>query len=386
MSASHTEPTILRWLRAKQVAGLPDQVVLGPSYYHRDVVHHPRGCIYTIEDPNTAVYGAPDEEFLCGCVVADSCAGTTDKEFFRVLRQLVFAESCLIRALDPSTYDKRRSFTSFVSLALRHHRWYAAATSAYPDLLGPAPLRAAGAELERIRQDLVQRWDAAEADHPLDEATIRADAIRWAVRDLVSGELLPELAHIGLPAFNACSQLVYQWLSKPVERDLLEEFYTEAGDALRDAMRRPESRGFSLRLLDRFTTRVKCLSDRDELVACHIGSPTADPFETSHGPRSLLVFHGLRARGDSMAFGEYPDVVVEWLTRPNPAAFRAIVTTTAPGGAVVPICESVLTEQHQWEIALALWNDSFVGVGSRDTEDPGPYRDQRTAILAAASL
>lgn len=385
MSASHTEPTILRWLRAKQVAGLPDRVVDGPSYYRHDVLHHPRGCIYTVDDQRTAVYGAPDEAFLCGCVVVDACGGMTDKEFFKVLRQLVLAESCLIRALDPTTYDKSGSFTSFVSLALRHHRWYAGANSPYPDLLGRAPMLADSTELEKLRRDLVARWDVAEADHPLDEAVIRADAMRWAVRDLVSGELWPELAHIGLAAFNACNQLVYQWLSKPVERSLLEEFYSDAGDALRAAIGRPEGRGFSMRLLDRFTTRVKCLIDRDALVACHVGSPSTDPFETTHGPRSLLVFHGLRARGSSVAFGEYPDAVVEWLTQRDPMASR-VAPTAPPGGVVIPICQSPLLEQHQWEIALALWEDSFVGVDPRNPEDPGPYRDQRNAILAAASL
>jgi hypothetical protein len=164
---------------------------------------------------------------------------------------------------------------------------------------------------------------------------------------------------------------------------LQDVFHGHAGDELRLLIDRFEGGGFTLSLLDEISREVTSLRLQNELVACHIGSPDLEPFSNADGARGLLIFGGLRARADSTALGEYPKVVADFLQQQKNTSRRDSRPTS--GGSVSCICVSPLTADHQWEIALSLWNDSFSGQRD-DSEDPGPYRDQCTAIHAAANL
>jgi hypothetical protein len=164
---------------------------------------------------------------------------------------------------------------------------------------------------------------------------------------------------------------------------LQDVFHGHDGYELRLLIDRFDGGGFTLPLLDEISSEVTSLRLQNELVACHVGSPDLEPFSDADGARSLLIFGGLRAKADSTALGEYPSVVAEFLQQQKNISRRDSRPTS--GGSVSRICVSPLTEDHQWEIALSLWNDSFSDQRGAD-DDPGPYRDQRTAIHAAANL
>lgn len=380
MTVSLPEPTILRWLRNHQVVGLPDRVGPGPAFHVSPVVHHPDGCHYIVST-KAPVYGAPDENFLCGCVVRDVCKDFDINQFFAVVRKLVVGEEYLARALDPSTYSRDQHFASFIPLALRHHRYHAARYTKWGGLLTGGSLFADCPELEKLRLSQVRAWDDAELQYALDMPTMTTDAISYAVREIVIARLWRR--PLLLPVLGTLTQLVSCWLAGPASGTLHDAFYSQEGDELRQLIKRFDGGGFTLALLDEITVEVESLRLQDELVACHVGSPDLAPFSDTDGARGLLVFGGLRARADSVALGEYPQVVAEFLEERKSSNHRDTQPTS--GGSVSRICTSPLTEDHQWEIALSLWNDSF-SAHRDDTEDPGPYRDQRTAIYAAAAL
>lgn len=385
MPADTTEPMVLQWLRARQVPNLPDHVVTEQHDQFRRVAHHPSGCVTTVAEP--AAYAAPDG-CLCQCVVAALLGDYPAKDFFKTIRELVGATDALNEALT-CVHAENNEFPTFRAAMLRHHRHYLCRWTPQRLMLDLGDVLVDCPALEAIRKGVASDWSQAEKAHPFDHDAYIDDVARFAVREILRHRGWRELNKISLHLMAARSNLVDHWLSERNGQSLYETFLTDAGDAMRYQLSRPENRDYRLADLDRLEVDATYLLKQRDMIACHVGSSGMDPFATDQGPRSLLIYNGLRAYSvkGGTAMGEYPAVLVEWFQCKHEEKKRERFHSPASGGVVVPICESVLTEDYQWETALRLWEESFADSPSRDPdEDPGPFRDQRTAIMAASAL
>lgn len=381
MDTTPTRPSIIDWLESHGLPGLPEEYLCTTTARGAVAYHHPDGCIYATEDGAPAYTEGPRLQ-LCGCVVKDTVGGERATEFFRIVRALIKVEFLLDRALDGAGYDVRGEFPQLTALAVRHHRYYAERQSSWPALLAATPLFTELPAAEALRLRVAAAWNAVEAEHPLDRDALRSETIRYSVRRSLSTAVHRSAIHMGLAVHNSLQQLAWDWLSKPVNGTLLEEYYSEAGDELRtlvvDAVK---GSGFTLGLIDELDRIAAELLARDTPTACHVGSPDMNVFEEERDARSLLIWSGLKARAGSVALAEYPAIVAEVLAGEQKRE-RLRLHTSLSGGLISVICDDPGLEPHQWEIALTLWEDSF----ENDETNPGPYRDQRTAILAAAEL
>ena len=381
METITSKPSILDWLTTHGLRGLPT------DYSYRTEngfvsAHHRDGCVYESAASRPS-YGASGEASLCGCVVSDAVGEYPVAEFFRIVRALVSVEQLLTAALDRCGYNVIGQFPQLTALAIRHHRYRGARHTPWPELLSASTLFVDCPAAETIRKRIIALWDAAEAAHPVDEQVLREEIIRYVVRQESARRAFTEFTVLGLPVSNALQEMIWGWLSAPLVTTLLEEFYSERGDVLRSLVVDPiNGSGFTLALIDDLDAFVGMLMSDDASWACHVGSPNLDVFDTEQGPRPLIIWYGLRAVQGSVAFGDYPFVVSRWLAEDQGRNTRRFADKRLAGGRVVPICENPGLEPHQWETAIALWDDSF----ANDTSDPGLYRNQEAAILAASAL
>jgi hypothetical protein len=310
-------------------------------------------------------------------------------EFFKIVRELREAESRLAHALDPTSYSENNAFPGFIGLAVRHHRHYL--HQAYvirPGLLGGEEFCRGSAELETIRRGVASLWDRAELAHPVNPEEIREHSIRYCTRALLIKYLWKNYGNaMSLPVVSALNTLLWDWATEGAKEDLWQVFDSDRGDGVRHALKHCIVRGFKFRMFNEFVNEVRwhqAVSLNSELVACHIGSPNLHPFGAANGPRSLLIRHGIMAEKDVVAWGQYPHVVAEWVISTNQnSGDRGILDESGVGGQVSRIGDvpTGVDESFKWELALTLWNDSFAA-----GEDAGPYRDQLTALQAAAVL
>jgi len=375
-----SRPPVLDWLEHHGLRGLPETSRLDTSATGRVVVHRPDGCSYANSLNRGPAYGNPSEAFVCGCFVEDIVGDMTVEGFFRALRVLVDGERLLERSLDGG-YAVEEGFPQLAALAVRHHRWYAARRTPWPGLFDAGALFASCPALEEIRKGIVAAWDAAQTAHPVDTDALREEVVRYVVREEVAHHAFKRFNALGLQVSNALQQLIWRWLSRPTSTTLLDEFYSERGDVLRKLAGDPVAgSGFSLGLIDDLDAHAARLIAHSTPTACCVSSPDIEVPDIGQGPRPLIVWSGLKTRSGSVAFGEHPLVVSEWLVRQQERPDR--FARREPGVRVTPICASPGLEPYQWDTAITLWTDSL----TTDAQDPGPYRDQATAIHAAATL
>jgi len=377
-----TSPSILDWLTARNFQGLPGNLRTLTDDYGHTCLHHPDGCLHGAGRDRRPVLRAQGQPAVCACVLRDAL-GTADRDELAVAVDTIAAlrrqEETLADALQADRFARTAEFPAFTALAVRHHRWYAGRT-----VNGTGPRRQDDPAIARLRAAVATLWDAAEAEHPLDEEELRENAVRYVVREATWRRVIREARAIGcgLDVHNGLMAMLTRWFSRPMTGTLAQEYYSPESESFRRTVAQVRNRAFGFDVIDGIDDFVRRLVTNRETVTCHVGSPDLHPFSTEQGPRSLLVWHGLRVRGDNVAFATYPEPVAAWLADSGTERGRGFAITATGGGIVVPVAPGVDLAPHQWETAMALWEDSF----DRNEDDPGPYRDQRTAILAAADL
>lgn len=374
------------WLTRRGLPGLPVEPRREITPRGENVLHHPDGCPYDAVAARAVQRPGPEgTPSICGCLFGDILAGADEREFLAALSALFHVESLFQRATNEDPYLLNDAFPQLRRLVLRHHRWYA--EDSYPSrgLLNGERLANFPA-LAAVANDLGREWDEALTANRHDRAALDEEIVRYATRQLMSLVVLRRTVGLRLPLMNALQNLVWSWLARPVTGTLVDEYFSANGEETRLLAVDPIiGSGFSLGLLDEFDTEAARMLGRSAVMACHLGGPGTRVLETHEGLRPILVWDGIRAQAGSVGFGEYPQILCEWFASQAEQRKRDTVrhaATALPGGAVVPVCESPGLDDQQWETALVLWNESF----DDDKDDPGPYRDQATAIRAAASL
>jgi len=390
-----TQPThesLYEWLQRRGFPGLPAEPRQETSPRGEEVLHHPDGCHHGEDTAHWAERPGPEgTPRLCGCLFKDSLDATAgqeflnEQEFLNKLGALHHMESVFQRSVREDPYGLGDGFPQLRGLVTRHHRWYAEKAyrnrNVIKDARGRANMHPA---LKQVGEDLVGEWDAVIAANQPEETLLNEEIVRYTVRHLMSRIVLRKTLGLHLPLMNALQDIVWKWLSKPVTTTLIEEYFSERGDTLRKHACDPLiGSHFRMGLLDEIDEETRQLLARDTLMACHLGGPDTTVFETEEGLRPVIIWNGIRALRGSFGLGEYPQVACEWFSRQDEERKRnSLVRTSTPGGAVIPICENPGLDPHQWETALVLWDESF----ANSKDDPGPYRDQKTAIHAAATL
>jgi hypothetical protein len=286
-----------------------------------------------------------------------------------------------VRDLDP--YELKGCFPQLHRLSLHHHWHYTGRGYSGGRVFGPGSQIEKHLELAMIRDSIVNDWNTALDTHPVDDDALREEIVRYSTRHFMARFTLEATTGLNLSTMNAVQGLVWAWLSRPVTGSLLDEYYSERGSTLRKlAIDVSTGSSFRLRTLNIIETEARRLLARNELLACHVGSPDLKALELNEGPVPLIIWHGLRARRNSVGFGEYPHVFYDYWTEIIANRRGEWIRDISSGATLIPVCESPSLEPHQWEIAITLWDDSFTG----NENDPGPYRDQKAAIHAAARL
>jgi len=359
------------------------------------VLHRTDQCVYRDNNRAQLYYEHVDEArpaYLCSCMFAAGAENPGDFEFSRILYVLRRYYESLDTSLLPDRYGSDADFPAFKALAVRYHR----------DMVGKmgfagVPLQSSITEhrldprLEGIRRKLCERWDRAEEDHPLNPAQVAENSMRYAARYFVWKRLNQvESRNVPYAMHNHLNALVGKWLARPVTTSLLDEFFAPHAAALREDSRKVTTPSFSTDTLRSLDSEWAVQMLQTTMVACHIGSPTMEAFNACKGPRPLLLWYGIRARGQQVAWGEYPGLVLKWLQASgedlDPQGFEC----TKPGGLVSPICENPGLDSVQWSLALKLWEESFAsaanGVTNQEPTTQSPFRDQKVAIDAARHM
>jgi len=385
LDIEQTHESLYEWLQRRGLPGLPAEPRHEISPHGEHILHHPDGCHHGTEterlDRRTGPEGTPS---VCGCLFKDSLQGTTEKEFLRQIGALKDVESVFQRSAYQDPYRLNGAFPQLRRLITRHHRQNVANTYQGRDILDGAGRPTACHALGQVREHLSREWDAFLAVNQTDRVLLNEEIVRYAVRHLMGRIVLRKTAGLQLPLMNALQDIVWQWLSRPITTTLAEEYFSERGDTLRKHACHPLTGShFRMKLLDELEEETRQMLGRSAMMACHLGGPDTKVFETEEGLRPVIIWNGIRAKRNSTGLGEYPQIVCEWFNQQDDERKRnSLVRTPPPGGAVIPICESPGLDQLQWETALVLWDESF----NNGKDDPGPYRDQATAIIAAANL
>jgi len=386
LDTEQTHESLYEWLKRRGLPGLPAEPRHQTSAQGEGVLHHPNGCHY--QEWSDLMYaerrpGPEGTPGVCGCLFRDSLQGTTEKEFLRQLGPLMDLESVFQRSVHQDPYRLNGAFPQLRALTVHHHRRYAENGYLSRGILD-GTCRTTPPALRQVGEHLAREWDAAITANPLDQALLNEEIVRYAVRYLMSRTVLEKTAGLQLPLMNALQDIVWQWLSRPLDGTLLEEYFSERGDTLRKHACHPLTGSrFRMKLLDELQEDARAMFGRDTMVACHLGGPETKVFEVDEGIRPVIVWNGIRAKRNdrSTGLGEYPQIVCEWFSRQDTERKQKSMHAP-PGGAVIPICNSPGLDQLQWETALLLWDESF----NNGKDDPGPYRSQKTAIITAANL
>lgn len=382
-----TEPkheSLYEWLQRRGLPGLPAEPLHETSPNGESVLHHPNGCHHDSDAARGARRAGPEgTPRVCGCLFQDALQGTTETEFLSEMLTLSYVENVFHLAVQQGPYNLGDTFPQLRALVLRHHRWYAEHSYQSRGILNADGRVVACPALKQVGEHLVREWDATMTTDQPDEALLAEETVRYAVRYMMSRVVLRKTVGLPLPIMNALQDIVWQWLSRPVNTTLVDEYFSARGDNLRKHVCDPLlGSHFRMRLLEEIEEDARRMLGRDVMMACHLGGPDTKVFETDEGLRPIIIWNGIRARRGSTGLGEYPQIVCEWFAQQNEERKRSLVKHTSPGGTVVPICENPGLNPQQWETAITLWEDSFAA----GKDDPGPYRDQETAILAAANL
>lgn len=373
--------SFVEWLRKRELPGLPGEFRYETLPDGELLLHHPDSCPEPGSKPPPATRRGPvGEPGVCDCVFKDAVADLVPGRFRAMVAKLFHIEETFDRARRGEGYRLGDEFPQLIALILRHHRQHVVDSYHYRDLFGgegglPVAITA-------VRDGILDDWDAAIAATPVDDKALREEKIRYAARYRMARVVWEHTAGVcQLGAMNAIQKLVWDWLSKPLDGTLVDEYFSERGETLRRHACSPLlGSNFRMQTLDDIEKTARAMLAQDTMLACHIGSYAMEPFDTSEGPRAAIIWDGIRARLGSVAFGEYPEIVCAWLKDLDTLRKQNFVSPPAPGGVVLPVCENPGLDAHQWDTALTLWNDSF------DSDDPGPYRDQRNAMHAAMHL
>lgn len=382
-TATNHQP-LLEWLEQRGFPGLPAEPLQETISDGATVLHHPSGCVEDLDGGWRPVKtGGPTETWACSCVFRDVLGGITAKEFIAFTHELLDIEDALTTCLDTDPYTLGDGFPQLQRLALRHHRQLAEAGPRNQRVLVPGSRIEACPGLTLVRDGVVGKWDAALLAHPVDETLLAAEILRYAARYLMSRVTLRATAGLRLPVMNAVQNLVWMWLGRPLTGGLLDEYYSERGDLLRSLVVDPiVGSGFTFDLIERLEAEALAMLTRDTPMACHVIGFDREALEPRDAMISVIISSGVRARRNSIVFGEYPQVFCEWVATVASERRRDFAAQFSPRVGLVSLCESPGLEPYQWELAVALWDDSF----ANDDDDPGPYHDQAAAIHAAASL
>ena len=329
---------------------------------------------------------------LCGCMFAEVLEDLHERVFTQSLLNLRRCQESLDAALKLDAYCSNEQFPAFLALAVRYHRYMIAHS-----ITSKVPLLSSDHEiftnscLENIRKQICEKWDVAEKNYPLNADAITENSMRYAARYFVWKTLSIELRNTPYKLINPLHDLVSRWLSKPLTTSLIDEYFSPHGEDFRKEACKVSTPSFSLGTLDAIDSDVRLYMTQQTMFACHIGSPGLDAFDTSQGPRPLLLWYGVRARAheNHTAWGEYPDLVVKWLDDGATKSTRGFAAPT-PGGALARMCESPAMDDTQWLLALKLWEDSFTEwdfvTGAPKEEHMSPFRDWAIAIDAAKAI
>lgn len=325
--------------------------------------------------------------YMCFCMFEQALESFDKATFTRSLLALRRCQESLDMALKPDVYCLDWQFPAFRALTIRYHRYQIArAINMQVPLLSSAHEIYLNPCLESIRKQICEKWDSAEKNHPVDKDAVLENSMRYATRYFVWKKLCRGLADIPYKLHNPLNALVSRWLSGPLTTSLLEEYFDHRSEDFRKEACKVTTPSFSMSTIDSIDSDVRRHMDERTMIACHAGSPDRDPFDTSQGPRPQLMWYGVRARQNYTAWGEYPELVVQWLEDADSAKILGPYACK-PGGPISRICESPSMDNDQWLLALKLWEDSFQLSGpSRDLcakEDVSPYRDWKVAIAAA---
>lgn len=353
------------------------------------------GRVYSEYDNRHQVYTSEDvakkqRMHICGCMFTEVLDGLHEYVFARSLLNLKRCQESLDAALKPDVYCSDEQFPAFPALAVRYHRYQIAhSITSKVSLLSSVHEFFTNSCLENIRKQICNKWDVAEKNHPLDADKITENSMRYAARYFVWKTLCKELRNTPYKLINPLHDLVSQWFSKPLTTSLVDEYFSPHGEDFRKEVCKVSTPSFSLSTLDDIDSDVCLYMTQQTMFACHIGSSGLDAFDTSQGPRPILLWYGIRARENHTAWGEYPDLVVKWLEDGVTKSTRGS-RVSKPGGSLVRMCESPSMDNMQWLLALKLWEDSFTETAGKPGVDKeehmSPFRDWIVAIYAAKAI
>ena len=324
--------------------------------------------------------------YICGCMLKEVIEGLHEQDFARSLVHLRHLQESLDTALKPDVYCSTEHFPALTAVAVRYHRYQIArALSTKDNILSSTHEIYSNSCLEQIRKQICKQWDVAEEKYPLNHDEIIENSMRYAARYFVWKTLSKQLASIPYKLNIPIHDLISWWFSKPLKTSLIEEYFGPKAENFRKEACKVTTPSFSLKTLDALDADVRLYMKQQTPYACYIG-PINDAFDTSQGPRPLLMWYGTRARETYAALGEYPDLVAAWMEDCVTQNTRWPIVSK-PGGPLVRICESPSMDEMQWSLALKLWEDSFSQTDAEHTtakEDViSPYRDWAVAIDAA---
>lgn len=376
--------SLFEWLQRRGLPGLPVEPRRETSPRGEEILHHPKGCHHenhtSLATQRAGPSGTPR---VCGCLFKNSLQETTEKGFLAEMGALAHIESVFQLATRQDPYNLGDTFPHLRNLVIRHHRHYATKSFLSHGIFDERGRITACPALKQVGDAIIGEWDTALTVNLCDQAALSDEITRYAARYLLSGFVLRKTVGLQLALMNAMQDLVWCWLTKPITGTLVQEYYSAAGDRIRSVTVHPVAgSGFTMKLLEEIASEAEAMLSRNTLTACHLGGPDTNVFETGDGLRAVIIWNGMRVRKGPAGLGEYPQIVCEWFAQQDDLRQRSRVAPTATGGIVVPICESPGLDTQQWETAITLWHESFDTGG----DDPGPYRDHKTAIFAAANL
>lgn len=351
-----------------------------------------RGRLYSEYDNHRQVYTSKHRAlkqltYICGCMFKEVLEDLNEIVFARSLINLRHFQESLDTALKPDVYCSTEQFPALTAVAVRYHRYQTAhAISSKVPMLSSTHEIYTNSCLENIRKHICKQWDIAEEKHPLNPGEITENSMRYAARYFVWKNLAKEMASIPYKLNNPLHDLIFRWFSKPLTTRLMDEYFEPYAENFRKEACKVTTPSFSLKTLDAIDLDVRLYMQQREMYACYIGSSGLDAFDTSQGPRPLLIWYGIRTCENYTALGEYPDLVAKWLEDCVTRNTRW-PTVSKPGGVLMRICESPLMDDMQWLLALKLWEDSFAQTDVERSvateEDTSPFRDWVVAINAA---
>ena len=373
------------WLQNRGFRDLPEKPRRETLPTGDVVLHRPDECVVKVNERlrGRGILGNENDPDVCACLFAGKTGDADTAQFLSYLANLRDLQDALILVHTQDPYEFRGCFPHLQRLALHHRWWYIRRSHSGGRVLGPGSQIEKHPELVAVRDSVVDDWNAVLAANPVDEVALAEEIVRYSTRHFIGRFTLRATIGLHLSTMNATQQLVWEWLSRPPVGSLLDEYYSESGETLRKlAVDVTTGSSFRLRILEDIETEARRMLARTEILACHVGSCDLNALELNEGPVPLIVWHGLRARRNGVGFGEYPQAFYDYWEEIIQNRRGGRLRNLSSGAILKPICESPGLEPHQWEIAITLWDDSF----ANDEQNPGPYREQRAAIHAAATL